>query len=203
MKRLIDWNNPEQLKEYKRKRKRKYREENKEKIKAKAREYHQKNKEALNKKSKEYYYKNKKPRQNIINWNDPEQVKEYKKEYAKRPEVRERRNKQQNEGLKKRWRHFVKFVGGKCEACDVDDIRCFSFHHINPELKESKHDWAKKERFTELIKDNEIVLLCENCHRIVHYELRVSEEKLITKSDIITYLQQRESLTLTEDMISQ
>jgi hypothetical protein len=77
---------------------------------------------------------------------------------------------------------LVNFLGGKCSNsyCDIDDIRCLEFHHINP--KEKSFQICEKlgpysyEVLLEEVK--KCKLLCSNCHRKFHHQ---------DKQDILDY----------------
>ena len=67
------------------------------------------------------------------------------------------------------------FMGGKWSICGYEfngqNSDVFSFHHLDPENKqfELKNDQIKRRRTTTVLKELEkCILLCENCHRLVH-----------------------------------
>lgn len=74
----------------------------------------------------------------------------------------------------KRKLEFCLYKGGCCVECGFeatkDTVAAFDFHHVNPSEKEytpSDMLMLKKEKvYKELDK---CVLLCSNCHRILHY----------------------------------
>ena len=77
-----------------------------------------------------------------------------------------------------RWRQrkldAVKYKGGKCERCGYDKYPdVLEFHHRDPEQKEASWNkmrlWGQTKLLTELDKCD---ILCANCHREVHVELR-------------------------------
>ncbi|PIP58094.1 MAG: hypothetical protein COX02_02110 [Candidatus Vogelbacteria bacterium CG22_combo_CG10-13_8_21_14_all_37_9] len=64
----------------------------------------------------------------------------------------------------------IKFLGGKCQHCNwKGDQSAFQFHHLKPEEKDfiignvanKKWDFIK-------IELKKCILLCSNCHSIVH-----------------------------------
>ena len=69
---------------------------------------------------------------------------------------------------------FCLYKGGRCVECgfeaNEDTVAAFDFHHVNPSEKErtpSDMLMLKKDKvFAELDK---CILLCANCHRILHY----------------------------------
>ena len=59
--------------------------------------------------------------------------------------------------------------GGKCEICNLSDKRVLEFHHNNF-LLDRKETNKSIERYLEYFKNQEnMKLLCANCHRILHY----------------------------------
>jgi len=77
-----------------------------------------------------------------------------------------------------RWRQrkldAIKYKGGKCQTCGYD--KCpdvLEFHHLDPNQKEASWNkmrlWSEKKLLTELDK---CVMLCANCHRETHYNIR-------------------------------
>lgn len=73
---------------------------------------------------------------------------------------------------------LIKYKGGKCEKCGYcKNIHALEFHHINPNGKEftisSKNISLKK-----LKKEvDKCILLCSNCHREMHDEIKKNENK--------------------------
>ena len=63
----------------------------------------------------------------------------------------------------------------KCSRCENFDYRVLEFHHINPSEKEYSianmidSGFGKEKLYNEISKCD---VLCANCHRIVHYEIR-------------------------------
>jgi len=67
----------------------------------------------------------------------------------------------------------IKYLGGKCKYCSTDNVKHLTFHHINPDIKETTiwqllkgSTWERMEK--EL---NKCELLCHNCHNEYHYNL--------------------------------
>ena len=63
----------------------------------------------------------------------------------------------------------------KCEACPQDHPAVLTFHHINPEEKETDlahaaHDGWSKERIMKEV--SKCKVLCRNCHAILHWKER-------------------------------
>jgi hypothetical protein len=63
----------------------------------------------------------------------------------------------------------------KCSKCENNDYRVLEFHHRNPLEKEFtianmvERGYSKERMNGEISKCD---VLCANCHRIVHYEIR-------------------------------
>ena len=83
-----------------------------------------------------------------------------------------------NKIFQDRWKQrkldAIQYKGGKCQVCGYSKYYgALEFHHRNPEEKEfawQKMRLVSKDRLTaELDKCD---LLCANCHREVHVELR-------------------------------
>jgi predicted HNH restriction endonuclease len=83
-----------------------------------------------------------------------------------------------NQYCTQRWRQrkldAVKYKGGKCEKCGYDKYPdVLEFHHHDPTQKEAAWNkmrlWNWKKVMAELDKCS---ILCANCHREVHVELR-------------------------------
>ena len=77
-----------------------------------------------------------------------------------------------------RWRQrklkAIEYKGGKCERCDYDKYPdVLEFHHRDPEEKEA--NWTKMRlRSWDKIQQelDKCDLLCANCHREVHIQMR-------------------------------
>lgn len=59
-------------------------------------------------------------------------------------------------------------LGNKCKHCGITDRRVLELHHINGR-KENK-DYRKQTYSKRFWKELEI--LCANCHKIKHYDLK-------------------------------
>ena len=84
-----------------------------------------------------------------------------------------------NSYCSKRWKQrkikYIKYLGGKCSNCGIqltdENYSIFDFHHIDPSTKEFV--WTKLRLLNEskiLQELDKCVLLCANCHRLVHQE---------------------------------
>lgn len=86
--------------------------------------------------------------------------------------VKKRREytKEKNQCIKER---FVELLGGKCQTCGFNEyLAALEFHHKNPKDKWSSDTYSgyqeNPERFEKDIVEDKIMLLCANCHRILH-----------------------------------
>lgn len=72
----------------------------------------------------------------------------------------------------------VEYKGGKCFRCGIIDSPCiYDFHHQDPKEKEFTISTCKNATLTERIKVelDKCDLLCANCHRKTHNEIRISQ----------------------------
>lgn len=132
----------------------------KETLKQKKRDYYLKNKTLILEKAKVRYLK----------------VKEHMLEYQKiyRVENKDLISKKQKVKRTSRREEAIKFLGGKCSACgNVFNNCCYDFHHVDPTTKSfhisANKTISKKAFWNEISK---CILLCANCHRMVHNESR-------------------------------
>lgn len=71
---------------------------------------------------------------------------------------------------------MIEYKGGCCERCKLklEDTHysVFDFHHTNPEEKDPNFGKIKYQKW-EVIKEeiDKCMLVCSNCHRIIHAEL--------------------------------
>lgn len=77
---------------------------------------------------------------------------------------------------------------GHCEACNFDIKYALHVHHCTPE----------KIRGSRYIKGTEVIVLCANCHYMLHHEIgfNFGIEKILTKKqslELIEQIYQRES----------
>lgn len=71
---------------------------------------------------------------------------------------------------------LVDLKGGKCERCGYDKYNgALEFHHHDPGQKEFSLNQGNTRAWGRLVEEVEkCSLLCANCHREVHEELRVT-----------------------------
>ena len=70
----------------------------------------------------------------------------------------------------------VEYKGGKCSLCGYNKcIAALEFHHTDPEHKDFSISREGNTRSWEKVKleIDKCILLCANCHREVHQELRL------------------------------
>ncbi len=68
----------------------------------------------------------------------------------------------------------IEYLGGCCWKCEgVFDRELYDFHHIVPASKEFEWSKLKKRKWETIQKElDKCVLLCSNCHRLAHKEMR-------------------------------
>lgn len=68
----------------------------------------------------------------------------------------------------------VAYKGGKCERCGYDKfIGALEFHHLNPTQKDFGIGDSNTRSFEKMkIELDKCTLVCANCHREIHEELR-------------------------------
>lgn len=73
---------------------------------------------------------------------------------------------------------MVNYKGGECSRCGYDTyIGALEFHHLDPTQKDFNLSRLKKNKFDDKIKDelDKCILVCSNCHREIHHELRINK----------------------------
>lgn len=79
----------------------------------------------------------------------------------------------------------VKYLGGRCVQCGYNEYLCsLDFHHKDPSKKD--FEISGKSNFNNKLKKelDKCVLLCKNCHQVLHYKERnpfgnpISEPKI-------------------------
>jgi len=125
--------------------------------------------------SPEYYQKNK---ARILEYSrkkyldDKEKYLEYQRQY--RLKNREKINKKTKDKRANRLLEAINLLGGQCSKClQKFDPVCYDFHHLDPKEKDvtiGENMLISKDRFFAEVK--KCILLCSNCHRLTHKELR-------------------------------
>jgi len=123
-------------------------------------EYYQKNKKAIIEASKQKYLK------------DPQKFLTYQKEYRKKNKAlisQKLKNKRYKVLIE-----AIEFLGGECNKCKQKfDPVCYDFHHVDPNNKEftiGDNMLLAKHRIQKEVE--KCILLCANCHRLTHKELK-------------------------------
>lgn len=95
---------------------------------------------------------------------------------------------------------FLDIMGNKCQLCGYDkNEKALEFHHINPEEKEfSLSDCALKKLDDVYNELRKCILVCANCHRIIHYDAEFKETLITSFNEIKAkeYAEQEEILKL-------
>jgi predicted HNH restriction endonuclease len=108
-----------------------------------------------------------------IDTSTPEGKKAYGAIYRK---LNKERAKEQSKGKTKERRkenkiRAVNYLGGECERCGLISpyYSVYDFHRRNPEEKEADPGTLLHRSWETVFKEiNKCMLLCANCHRIVH-----------------------------------
>ena len=68
----------------------------------------------------------------------------------------------------------IEYLGGVCWRCEeVYDRVVYDFHHIVPATKEYEWGTLKKRKWKTIKKElDKCILLCANCHRLAHLDMR-------------------------------
>ena len=73
----------------------------------------------------------------------------------------------------------VKYCGGKCKRCSIisECLDIYDFHHRDPTEKEFSMNYLVNTDWDTMVKElDKCDLLCSNCHKITHWELRNAKE---------------------------
>jgi hypothetical protein len=75
----------------------------------------------------------------------------------------------------------VEFLGGKCIRCGFDEnYIVFEFHHPNSDKEKSWGELRNKKGWESILKEiKKCQLVCSNCHKIIHWEIRNNISSLI------------------------
>lgn len=87
-------------------------------------------------------------------------------------------NKEYYQDARARRKHlFLDIMGNKCQLCGYNkNEQALEFHHINPEEKEfSLSDCALKKLDDVYNELRKCILVCANCHRIIHYDTEFNQ----------------------------
>lgn len=134
------------------------------------REYRKKNKEKLNARRRELYAKK-------IHEMSPEELKEYREKMnnyvrkwrSEHPGFwKKYKPRETSKEFGDRWRaiHMLS-LNNVCLFCGFDNINALEFHHLNPAEKDNPKE--VRSAGADLTK---FILLCANCHKILHAEIK-------------------------------
>jgi len=84
--------------------------------------------------------------------------------------------------------NLIEEIGGECEFCGTKDFRKMCFHHKDEFEKEFEIGDKSKLSYGVLLKEvKKCQLLCQNCHRELHYELDKVEDRRDDKKIYLEY----------------
>ena len=113
-------------------------------------------------------------KQNIgIDTSTPEGKKAYNAAYRLKNKERHRESGRATKNKRRRENKIraVNYLGGECEGCGLTSpyYSVFDFHHRDPNEKESDPGSLMHRNWETIFKEiNKCMLLCANCHRILH-----------------------------------
>jgi predicted transcriptional regulator len=80
----------------------------------------------------------------------------------------------------------INYLGSTCKICRENNIFKLTFHHIDTSEKEFEYSDYKGYRWSVLKNElDKCILLCQNCHRELHYNLDVLDDR---RKDKLIYL---------------
>lgn len=93
-----------------------------------------------------------------------ERISQYNKEtYVRRNLLPHRKNKEE----------IIRYKGGKCQRCNIlfdgTNAAIFDLHHPDPSSKEK--NISSNPLSTHREKVDRCILVCKNCHTLIHYQL--------------------------------
>ena len=84
------------------------------------------------------------------------------------------------ERMRKLKSKMIEYKGGCCSRCGYDKYQgALEFHHLDPKEKDFNPSHLKKYTFNERIMSelDKCILVCSNCHREIHHELKEKEKE--------------------------
>jgi transposase len=84
------------------------------------------------------------------------------------------------ERMRKLKSQMIEYKGGCCVRCGYDKYQgALEFHHLDPKEKDFNPSHLRKYKFDERMKSelDKCILVCANCHREVHYEIKQKEKE--------------------------
>jgi predicted HNH restriction endonuclease len=110
-------------------------------------------------------------------YKDPEVRKAKHKEYSKKHYEKKKiegdtKLKKSNQDKKKAWKDFKASLS--CSLCGFSHPAAMDFHHVDPKTKvKGVHEWARMGSYKKAHEEvTRCIVLCANCHRILHYDLQ-------------------------------
>lgn len=82
---------------------------------------------------------------------------------------------------------LVELKGGKCQICSFSEyIGALDFHHVLPDTKDDGVSRLIRGKLNQKVIDevNKCVLVCSNCHRMIHAGIKPCPELLIINLDV-------------------
>jgi hypothetical protein len=71
----------------------------------------------------------------------------------------------------------INYLGGKCITCGEKNLFKLTFHHRNPQEKEFSYSTYREYRWSKLKEElDKCDILCQNCHRELHYDIILKHE---------------------------
>jgi hypothetical protein len=99
--------------------------------------------------------------------------------YLKTQDETKLRNAKTRKKKREEWVEFKSTLS--CTNCGFSHPAVIDFHHVERKDKRSVHKLAQNSNYTTAREEiKKCIVLCANCHRIVHYEER-QQKKLILK----------------------
>ena len=115
-------------------------------------------------------------------YKDPEKRKLKHREYSRKhyeanKEDVIKRTKVHKKKVRQQWIEFKESM--KCINCGFSHPAAIDFHHVNPSPTDRKiFALLRRSNFTAALEEiKKCVPLCANCHRVHHYDERVSKRK--------------------------
>ncbi len=84
------------------------------------------------------------------------------------------------ERMRKLKSQMIDYKGGCCSRCGYDKYQgALEFHHLDPNEKDFNLSHLRKYSFDERVKSelDKCILVCANCHREVHYEIKEKQKE--------------------------
>jgi predicted HNH restriction endonuclease len=81
---------------------------------------------------------------------------------------------------------LVELKGGKCQLCSFSEyLGALEFHHIDPKTKDEGVSRLIRGRLRQKVIDevNKCVLVCSNCHKMIHAGIKKCPELIIVSVD--------------------